>query len=51
MLEKLITDNKENFKGYYVFAICMWKDKLCLVEITKHSNEELYEITGRKNYH
>lgn len=31
MLEKLITDNKENFKGYYVFAICMWKDKLCLV--------------------
>lgn len=31
MLEKLITDNKENFKGYYVFVICMWKDKMCLV--------------------
>lgn len=31
MLEKLITDNKEIFTGYYVFAICMWKDKLCLV--------------------
>ena len=31
MLEKLIIDNKENFKGYYIFAICMWKNKLCLV--------------------
>lgn len=30
MLEKFIMSN-ENLKGYIVYAICMWKEKLCII--------------------
>lgn len=31
MFEELIEKYKENFEGYYVFAVCMWNNHLCLV--------------------
>ena len=31
MFEELIEKYKENFADYYVFAVCMWNNRLCLV--------------------
>lgn len=30
MIENIINNN-ENLKGYQVYVICMWKEKLCIV--------------------